>query len=513
MSDVRLAREAAVAALTSPELAEVVDLVAWPERDPVSGAPCAAHVASVRGRVRLDERAPDGIVVSGAPPWAGTDPLAFPCDSDEAADPSPPAERNHYPLAWPRLRSFFSDPRSPDVAIVHSARHYFPERGGHRGEHGSLSVVQSRAPLLLSGAGVRERGAVPGHARLVDVMPTLAWVLGVPREQLADLDGQVRDDLVQPGARHVLGLLWDGAHPGSLLALAGQGALPNVARLLERGAYVAGGAVAEFPSLTLVNHTSALTGVGPGRHGVVGNVYYDRDTGERVVPNDPATWHRTGELYRPGVRTLFEAVSAANPGAVTASVNEMTERGSQASTFALVRAALASGEAADPGAAGSSQSRDFVAAIRALLPDPTVSPYVTATRCAEDDDYAFYSAIDLLGLQTVLGLWADPGTAPLLTWWSSYATDAAHHAGGPRSPIARDAFVDLDARLGVVLDHLEAVGALDDTLVLLTADHGFEAADPGCRGDWTAALEKALAPLGVPWREEGPGFLYLGVDP
>ena len=45
------------------------------------------------------------------------------------------------------------------------------------------------------------------------------------------------------------------------------------------------------------------------------------------------------------------------PGARTASVNEMTERGSWASTFALVRGALASGEAVDPGEAGSGASR------------------------------------------------------------------------------------------------------------------------------------------------------------
>ena len=202
-------------------------------------------------------------------------------------------------------------------------------------------MVQSRAPLLLSGPGVVHRGVLADSARLVDVMPTIASVMGVPRESLAHLDGVIRDDLVGPGATHVLGLLWDGGHHGSLLDAAREGALPNVARLLERGCWLQGGAVAEFPSLTLVNHTSMLTGVGPGRHGVIGNVFYDRETGKRVVPNDPATWHLTSELYRAGVTTLFEAVKAANPAVRTASVNEMTERGADASTFALVRAALA----------------------------------------------------------------------------------------------------------------------------------------------------------------------------
>ncbi len=510
------ALDAAVAALTAPELAPVVALVAWPDPDAgrdASGRPRGVLVANHGGRARLDEIHPDGVLVAGRHPLPSTDPMAFLPYDDEVADPSPPHERNAYPLPWPRLASFFTDPRSPDVAIVHTAGHYFPEQGGHHGEHGSLDVIQSRAPFLVAGAGVSLRGVVDGHARLVDVMPTLAWVAGVEKADLADLDGVVRDDLVSRGARYVVGMLWDGGHPGSLVDLAARGELPHVARLLARGCSLSGGAVAEFPSLTLVNHTSILTGVGPGRHGVVGNVYWDRAEERQVVPNDAATWHRTGELYRDGVTTLFEAVQSARPGVRTASVNEMTERGSWASTFALVRAALESGESLDPGEAGSSESRDFLTAVRALLPDPKASPLVTHERCDEDDDYAFYSAIDLLGLSTMVGLFSAPDDErPRVAWWSQYTTDAAHHHGGPRSPIAVDAMRDCDARLGVLIDHLESIGILDETLFLLTADHGFETADESVRGSWTPALHAALDPLGVPFRDEGPGFLYLGVS-
>ena len=61
----------------------------------------------------------------------------------------------------------------------------------------------------------------------------------------------------------------------------------------------------------------------------------------------------------------------------------------------------------------------------------------------------------------------------------------------------------------MLLDHLESVGVLDRTLFLLTADHGFETADEGVTGSWTPALHAALDPLGLAWRDEGPGFLYL----
>ena len=514
---IREALDAAVAALTAAELAPIVDLVAWPDpaagRDS-AGRPRAVLVADHAGLARLDEEHPDGELVHGRHPLPSTDPLAFLPHGVEVGDPSPDHDRNAYPLPWLRLQSFFTERRAPDLAIVHTAAHYFPDEGGHHGEHGSLDVIQSRAPFLLAGAGVRQRGVIRDYARLVDVMPTLAWVAGVERHDLADLDGVIRDDLVDRGAAYVIGLLWDGAHPGTLLELAERGELPNVARLFERGCALAGGAVAEFPSLTLVNHTSALTGVGPGRHGVVGNVYFDRDEVRRVVPNDAATWHRTSELYRDGVVTLFEAVERARPGVRTASVNEMTERGAWASTFALVRAALSSGDAVDPGEAGSGESKDFLTAIRALLPDPLTSELVTHVRCGEDDDYAFYSSIDLLGLATMVGLFSAPGDErPSLAWWSQYATDAAHHAGGPRSPIAIDGLKDCDARLGALLDHLASTGILDETLFLLTADHGFEGARETVRGSWQPALHAALDPLGVPWRDEGPGYLYLGVAP
>ena len=105
-------------------------------------------VADHGGVARLDATHPDGALVSGRHPLPSTDPLAFLPYADEVVDPSPRHERNAYPLPWPRLSSFFTDPRSPDVAIVHTAGHWFPEEGGHRGEHGSLDVIQSRAPFL-----------------------------------------------------------------------------------------------------------------------------------------------------------------------------------------------------------------------------------------------------------------------------------------------------------------------------------------------------------------------------
>ena len=105
----------------------------------------------------------------------------------------------------------------------------------------------------------------------------------------------------------------------------------------------------------------------------------------------------------------------------------------------------------------------------------------------------------------MLQLWESAEAAPTLTWWASTVTDAGHHGGGPRSAMARDAFLQSDARLVAFLDHLESLGVLDEVTFLLTADHGFEGSDPSVTGSWRPALDA----LDLPYRDEGPGFVYL----
>jgi predicted AlkP superfamily pyrophosphatase or phosphodiesterase len=146
-----------------------------------------------------------------------------------------------------------------------------------------------------------------------------------------------------------------------------------------------------------------------------------------------------------------------------------------------------------------------------MLPDPAASAHLGNSAHLADGYYAWATQVDDVGLQLVTGLWESARRAPALTWWASTVTDAGHHAGGPRSAIAADSFRDADRRLQAFLDHLDRLGVTDEVTFLLTADHGFEAADPACTGSWAPALAGALEPLGGTWRDEGPGFVYLGV--
>lgn len=473
--------------LLAPELAHIVDLVVWPDGGEI-------HVANSEGHARMSRLDPDAgfTTVEGRNPVENQDPLHGTPLPASLADSSPPAARNAYPFAARRLLSTFADPeRSADLHVVHSARHHWPERGGHLGEHGSLDAGQSRAPLVLSGCGIGLRGIAARAARVIDVGPTLAALAGCP---FPDVEGSALTEFLDGRTpRHVVGLLWDGANSTDLLDLARTGRLPAVARLLERGGALQGGAVAEFPSVTLVNHTSALTGVGPGRHGIVGNVYFDRATGQQVLANDASTWHTAGDLLRPDVRTVFEVV--ADAGALTACVNEPTDRGAGYSTFGLVR---------------SSDSGDGARSLQSGLPDPSADPHATQEFVAVDADYAWGTQVDGFGLVQMQQLFdgdnPDWPAPPRLTWWNTTLTDSAHHAGGPYSTIARASLADADRRLGVFLDLLDARGLLDETAFLLTADHGSEGADPTCTGDWDEALRAA----GITFRDEGYAAIYLG---
>ena len=186
-------------------------------------------------------------------------------------------------------------------------------------------------------------------------------------------------------------------HCGDLLHLAEAGELPAVApagRARAGAARRRGRAVperhADQPHLDPHRH-SARAGTGCS-----GNVFYDRETGERVVPNDETTWHRSAEWLRPAVRTVFEMVNdtvlpQGAPRGPPASTRRSTA-GADYSTMALIRA---SGSSTGAGGLGD------------LLPDPTQLAVPRATRRILDDGYySWGTQVDDLGLQQMLQLCA-----------------------------------------------------------------------------------------------------------
>ena len=478
--------------LLDSSLEPIVDMVLLARDDHYEAS---SHEGSVKFR-----RAGDGFEVLAA---EGRDPLAdqstdafSPLDT-ELSHRHPHRGANAYPFAFEHTAQLFDSPAAPDLCVVHSAAHNWEDQGGHRGEHGSIGIVQARAPFILAGRGVRSQGIVARSAQMVDVAPIFAELLGVaplPDGTYLDRqDGSVIDGLLDPAAgrpRHLVGFLFDGANANVLYAMAAAGEAPNVARLIEMGTAFGHGVMASLPTVTLANHTSILTGAFPGHHGILHNAWYDRSRGEQVITNSPATWPWAMSNVSPGTTSVHDAIHRTWPDAFTASVNEPCDIGADYSTFGFFR----DGDVPD------------------IPPTPDGLPHVTERFVRPSKDYSWSSIVDHMGTEQAIGVWEGKYRdrsypRPRFLWINLILTDAAMHEGGPHSEVAAAAVRDTDARLGDVLGAIERSGAFDDCAFALLADHGMEETNPQVTGDWDVPLREA----GLRFRDEGYGFIYLGV--
>ncbi len=470
--------ERAIQVLTSDECSAIVDM-ALRRRDGI----VEAHAAG--GSVGFT--AAGAQWVRGRNPLERQDPGALSPLQTERAGVRPSNGDNQYPFAYDNIAHLFDDPRAPDIAVVHTPAHNWEDRGGHRGEHGSPGVVQARAPFIVAGRGVRRLGSIPQAARMIQVAPTLCALAGSPPPLGAQ--ASALEDVLDPDdiPKHVVAFLCDGTNANVLYAMARAGDLPNTARLMADGTVFEHGLIASFPTVTLANHTTALTGVHPGVHGVLHNAYFDRSTGRQILTNSPATWHLARNEIAPHVETVFEAVGRSQAG-FTASVNEPCDRGASYATFDAVR---------DGG--------EVVSRLQAAMPNPMDVPLATQAFVRDRAEYAWSTAADHMAVIQAKALWSgdDGNPRPRFTWINLILNDAGNHAGGPYSDIGHAALRDTDARLGAILDAMDWGGG--DTAFVVLADHGMEESDPDCTGDYTQALKDE----GIPFRDEGFGFLYL----
>ncbi len=435
----------------------------------------------------------------GADPLADRTETRFTPLADELDHPHPHRRDNAYPHAFDHIAQLFDHPAAPDLCVLHSAAHNWEDQGGHLGEHGSLGIVQARAPFVLAGKGVRPDGYVARAARMVDVAPTILELLGCPPDAdgryLAGQDGVARTealDLASGRPRHVVAFLFDGTNPNVLYDMARRGEAPNVARLVELGTAYELGAIAGLPTVTLANHTSVLTGRLPGHHGILHNAWFDRRTGEQIITNSNDTWPWAMRNLTPGVESVHSVLRRHEPDAFTASVNEPCDHAAGYSTFDWFRR----GD------------------VPPMPRSPEGLPHTTERFVRPYKDYRWSSVVDHMGVDQAVGIWdgemfGSTYPRPRFMFCNFTLTDAAMHAGGPYSDVAAASIRDSDGRMGEILTAIERAGAFDDTAFVLLADHGMEQNDPSVTGDWDVTLREE----GLTFRDEGYGFLYLGETP
>ncbi|HIA01007.1 MAG TPA: hypothetical protein EYN66_03730 [Myxococcales bacterium] len=412
-------------------------------------------------------------------------------------------EDQAYPWVLGRLASVFDAPDAPDMVVG-----VYPWASASVGTHGGLGLLQSRSSLILSGAGVRKGVVEESVAMLPDVAPTVLAALGASTTSGLGTDGEYSDGLYlkrQDGRvlwealntedcqvpKHAIVILYDGLNANELNHLAldedAPVDLPTFRSLATQGVVYRYGAITNFPSVSAPGHTTVGTGLWNGRHGVLSNAFFRRKSQEHINPfallSDPTLILENPDLVLEmydkmvvsDVENLAQAAHRAfgdwNPddqsGAFVAVLNEITIKGADWTTL------------------------DFVAGTPPGNPMAAIAEYKLL------DDLAVTQVETLLSDETV--------PVPKILQLSFLTTDGVGESAGPHSNELRDTLVEMDVRLKAILDAYEARGALENTLIVLTSDHGMELQDPSRNANVGAQVTSS----GMKVLNSGSGMLYL----
>ena len=500
------------ALLSDSGVGSQVDLVlTW--RAGGNDRPGAYEVWSGRGLVRFQRLiGGDGslhfqvIEVIGENPLANQDPLALATvaaerdaaraggfDADDPARRFIAPEQQSYPFAYERVAQLFDSPNAPDLAV--SPRDWCS--GSQPGTHGALHVRQARAPLWFSGPGV----VVGRHqmaARSIDIAPTCLAALGFPLVDGADATGRtsgergtepdvylarqdgrvLREVLAEEGAQpsRLYVLLMDGMHQTELEDRLARdpSSLPHLRRLRERAAVLAGGSIVNFPSITWPSHTTIGTGTWAGHHDVVNPTYYLRDLRQTVSPQGVSMGT---EVYaNTAVESIYEAFHRAHPACMTAAIHAPFGRSAK---HALL------------------EGRNLCDRSRVKALTAEFAADMNPRWSVEHQSVAGESVLDTRGMAQVAELFTRTDQpAPLFVYHELAVTDGAGHEYGPHSAGVADALDETDRRIGRVLALLDHLGLFEETLFVVSADHGMAPQDVALRANPTAhVLDAGLAAI------------------
>jgi hypothetical protein len=235
----------------------------------------------------------------------------------------------------------------------------------------------------------------------------------------------------------------DGLWAGDLRRADSAGVRLPVFDSLRRAGALADGVTGSFPSVTFPSHTTIVTGVPPGRHGVFSNSIFVPPTGRREY------WPAYLEHSEIRVPTLFDAAHAA--GLEVAAVFWPVTAHDPSIDYNIP-------DAWDQRPGGSSQ----LAALRALG-TPWILDSLGAPAEGRPDD-----SLRAVWAEAIIRRW-DPDFVAI----HLIDLDHAKHENGPWADSVAAGLRNVDRRLGVVLDAVRATDSGRRTTLILTSDHGF----------------------------------------
>ncbi|MDG2512638.1 ectonucleotide pyrophosphatase/phosphodiesterase [Sphingobium yanoikuyae] len=253
-------------------------------------------------------------------------------------------------------------------------------------------------------------------------------------------------------AEPVLLISIDGLRPGDVLEADKRGlALPNLRRFLTDGAH-ASGVTGVLPTLTYPSHTTLMTGVSPGKHGIVSNNSFD------PMQINQGGWY----WYAQDVKVPMLWDAAAKAGLSTGNVHWPVSVAAKGISWNLPQIWRT-------GHADDAQLLDALATpgLKAELERAVGQPYamgIDESLSGDQNRGRFATALIAAHQPDFLTVY--------LT-----ALDHEQHGSGPDTPAAKAVLEKIDAIVG------DLVGAErkahPDALIALVSDHGFEATHSG----------------------------------
>lgn len=228
--------------------------------------------------------------------------------------------------------------------------------------------------------------------------------------------------------------------------------IPTIRELAKRGA-CAGRMECSFPTVTWTNHTTLVTGVTPGRHGVIGNDIFDRKELKKVPYIPDPLFDKDQIVTAPTIYDVAHAAGLQTAGVIwPASRNAKTLHHTVPDVFEqeLFERYATPSLLADAKELG--------------IPYEKQMEWCKAGNAGKAQRDYMYTQLSTHILRK---------HKPNLLLLHLVSVDSFEHATGRNSPEAYWALNDSDHRIRELVDATKEAGTYDKTTFIITADHGF----------------------------------------
>ena len=278
-------------------------------------------------------------------------------------------------------------------------------------------------------------------------------------------------------------------------------------RLLTTGAVFTNAYLEHYPTVTAIGHSTMLTGATPSVSGIIGNDWFDRESGKSVTSVSDDTVKPVGAPDASAAsprRLLVDTVGDEMRLASAAAKGTPNAPRIIGVSLKDRSAILPAGRAADAAYWFDTKTGSFVSSTYYMKDAPEWVRAFNDRRSADslagqawlalsvgtpvlkqlpkEKDAKLYEAVygSPFGNQLLLDFatatlteerFGQRGVTDLLTM-SFSSNDSVGHTYGPDSPQVRDIAIRTDRTIGQLLERIDKLVGLQHTIVALTADHG-----------------------------------------